>query len=140
MGMSAGGGGKSKSRVSMSEINVTPLVDVMLVLLIIFMVTAPMMKQGIEIDLPKTSSSGVSTPEDPFILSINKKGQVFIEKKRIPSEKLRSILTDIFSNRRNKEIFIQADRKVEYGIVANVMSEVRGSGLKKIALITEAKN
>ncbi|MAF90377.1 MAG: protein TolR [Bdellovibrionota bacterium] len=137
MGMS---GGSGKSRMSISEINVTPLVDVMLVLLIIFMVTAPMMKQGIEVDVPETNSSGVSTPEDPFIMSVNVKGEIFIEKTKIPINSLSTKLKAIFQSRKSKEVFIQADKKVEYGIVAETMAEVRAAGLTKIALITQPKN
>lgn len=140
MGMSSGGGGRGKSRMTMSEINVTPLVDVMLVLLIIFMVTAPMMKQGVEVNLPETTNSGVSTPEDPFVLSINKTGDIFIEKTKIPVNSLSTKLKAIFLSRKDKEVFIQADRKVEYGIVAKAMAEVRAAGITKIALLTQPKN
>lgn len=136
MGMSSGG---RNSRVSMSEINVTPLVDVMLVLLIIFMVTAPMMKQGVEVNLPETVNSGVSTPEDPFVLSINKAGEIFIEKTKIPVNSLSTKLKAIFMSRKDKEVFIQADKKVEYGVVANAMAEVRAAGISKIALLTQPK-
>lgn len=137
MGM---GGATNKSRMSISEINVTPLVDVMLVLLIIFMVTAPMMKQGIEVKLPETQASGVSTPEDPFILSITQRGDIFIEKTKVPADSLGPKVKAIFQSRRSKEVFIQADKKVEYGIVAAAMAEIRAAGITKIALITQAKS
>ena len=136
MGMGSSGG---KSRMSISEINVTPLVDVMLVLLIIFMVTAPMMKQGIQVELPETTNSGVSTPEDPFVLSVNRKGEIYIDKTQIPLNSLSTKLKAIFQTRRSKEVFIQADKKVEYGVVAGTMAEVRAAGITKIALITQPK-
>ena len=126
MGMGSSGG---KSRMSISEINVTPLVDVMLVLLIIFMVTAPMMKQGIQVELPETTNSGVSTPEDPFVLSVNRKGEIYIDKTQIPLNSLSTKLKAIFQTRRSKEVFIQADKKVEYGVVAGTMAEVRAGGI-----------
>lgn len=138
MGMSTGG--SRRSRMSISEINVTPLVDVMLVLLIIFMVTAPMMKQGIDVNLPETKNSGVSTPEDPFVLSIDNKGTVFIEKTEIPIQSLSTKLKAIFNNRKEKQVFIQADKKVDYGVVAEAMAEVRAAGILKIGLITQPKN
>ena len=138
MGMSTGG--SRRSRMSISEINVTPLVDVMLVLLIIFMVTAPMMKQGSDVNLPETKNSGVSTPEDPFVLSIDNKGTVFIEKTEIPIQSLSTKLKAIFNNRKEKQVFIQADKKVDYGVVAEAMAEVRAAGILKIGLITQPKN
>lgn len=136
MGTSSKGG---KSRASMSEINVTPLVDVMLVLLIIFMVTAPMMQQGMEVELPKTANSGVSTPEDPFILVITKESKFFIGEVEIPMTALKTKIQAIFETRNSKEVFIQADKKVDYGTVANAMAEVKSAGISKIALITLPK-
>lgn len=137
--MTGSSGGRRSSRMGISEINVTPLVDVMLVLLIIFMVTAPMMKQGVEVNLPETTNSGVSTPQEPFVLSINKKGDIFIEKTKIPLAALSTKLGAIFANRKEKEIFIQADKGVEYGIVASAMAEVRAAGITKIGLLTQPK-
>jgi biopolymer transport protein TolR len=133
MGMSGGGSG---SRMVMSEINVTPLVDVMLVLLIMFMVTAPLMQQGLEVDLPKTSSSGVSLNEEPFILVITadrklKAGGTPMEFGGF-TEKLKAI----FQTRKNKQIYVQADKKVDYGFVAEVMADIRAAGIYNIGLIT----
>ncbi len=123
----------------MSEINVTPLVDVMLVLLIIFMVTAPMMQQGIDIDLPETTSSGVETNDQPFILVIKKNGQILADKTPIEFSVLRTKLKAIFETRRNKQIYIQADKNVDYGSVANAMAEVRAAGILNVGLITIPK-
>lgn len=138
MGMSSGGG-KSKSRATLSEINVTPLVDVMLVLLIMFMVTTPLMQQGIEVDLPKTSSSGVEPKEEPFVLVIGHDKQMTVAKTKISMEELRPKLKAIFENKRNKQVYIQADRKVDYGFVAEAMAEVRAAGIFNIGLITLPK-
>lgn len=136
MGMSTG----NKSRATMSEINVTPFVDVMLVLLIMFMVTAPLMQQGIEVDLPKTAASGVEMNDEPLVLAINEKKQIFIAKNRLAMDDLRERLQAIVKNRKNKQVFIQADRRVDYGIVAEVMAEVRAAGIFNIGLITLPKD
>ena len=136
MGFSSSSG---KGRTTLSEINVTPLVDVMLVLLIMFMVTTPLMQQGIEVDLPKTTSSGVSLNEDPFVLVIGPDQKITIAKTRVSIEELRPKLKAIFENKKNKQIYIQADRKVDYGFVAEAMSEVRAAGIFNIGLITVPK-
>lgn len=139
MGM-GGGGGKGKSRATLSEINITPLVDVMLVLLIMFMVTTPLMQQGIEVDLPKTSASGVEVNEEPFVLVINADQKMTIAKTRIAMNELRPKLKAIFETKKNKQIYIQADRKVDYGYVAEAMAEVRAAGIFNIGLITQPKD
>ena len=136
MGMSSSSG---KSKVALSEINVTPLVDVMLVLLIIFMVTAPMMQQGIEVNLPETAASGVPTTEEPFVLSITASGRIKAGNASIDIEQLRSKLMAIFSTRSSKEVYIQADKKTDYGTVAEVMAEIRSAGIYNISLITLPK-
>nr|BFD58048.1 protein TolR [Bdellovibrio sp. CKG001]BFD61475.1 protein TolR [Bdellovibrio sp. HM001]BFD65207.1 protein TolR [Bdellovibrio sp. HAGR004] len=137
MGMSGGGG---KSRATLSEINITPLVDVMLVLLIMFMVTTPLMQQGIEVDLPKTSSSGVEVNEEPFVLVINSDQKMTIAKQKIAMNELRPKLKAIFEHKKNKQVYIQADRKVDYGFVAEAMAEVRAAGIFNIGLITQPKD
>jgi biopolymer transport protein TolR len=138
MGMS--NGGSSKSRATLSEINVTPLVDVMLVLLIMFMVTTPLMQQGIEVDLPKTSSAGVELNDEPFVLVIDAGQKMTAGKQSIAMADLRSKLKAIFQNRKNKQVYIQADRKVDYGFVAEAMGEIRAAGVFNIGLITVPKD
>ena len=135
MGMSSPKG----SRVVLSEINVTPFVDVMLVLLIIFMVTAPMMQQGLEVQLPETDNSGVSTKEEPFILIITKDKRLKAGGADLSINNLKPKLKAIFATRKNKQIYIQADKRVEYGFVAEAMAEIRGAGLYNIGLITIPK-
>lgn len=137
MGMSTGG--NKSSKMAMSEINVTPFVDVMLVLLVIFMVTAPMMQQGIDVNLPKTSSAGVELNEDPFVLTIDVGGKIKIASTQVPMENLKAKLKAIFEHKKNKQIYIQADKKVDYGIVAEVMGEARAAGIYNLSLITIPK-
>lgn len=136
MSMSTNGG---RGRTVMSEINVTPLVDVMLVLLIIFMITAPMMQQGLEIELPETAASGVSTSEEPFVMVINKAKKITVGGTSIPTTDLRSRLQAIFEKRANKQIYLQADKSVEYGFVAETMAEIRAAGITNIGLVTLPK-
>lgn len=126
--------------MAMSEINVTPFVDVMLVLLIIFMVTAPMMQQGLDVNLPKTASTGVALNEDPFILVVDAAGKIKAGDSPIKENDLRTKIKAIFENRRSKQIYIQADEKVDYGIVAFVMGEIRQAGITNISLITLPKD
>ena len=134
--MGMGGGGSSRSKAVLSEINVTPLVDVMLVLLIMFMVTTPLMQQGIEVNVPKTTSSGVEMKDEPFILVIHKDRRIEAGKSRIALGDLRTKLSAIFKNRKNKQVYIQADRQVDYGVVAEAMAEIRAAGILSIGLIT----
>lgn len=128
-----------KSRSVLSEINVTPFVDVMLVLLIIFMVTAPMMQQGLEVELPETASSGVATTEEPFVLLIRKNRTLQAGAAEMKMPDLRTKLQAIFATRRNKQIYIQADKAVDYGYVAEAMGEIRAAGIFQIGLITTPK-
>ena len=121
----------------MSEINVTPFVDVMLVLLIVFMVSAPLMQQGIQVDLPKTKSPALSEQEKPIVLVVNKNGGVQIAGNSIPAAQLSEKLRAIFEKREKKEIFIQADKGIPYGTVASVMSQAQAAGIVRIGLVTE---
>ncbi|MCB0386210.1 MAG: biopolymer transporter ExbD, partial [Bdellovibrionales bacterium] len=120
MGMSSSTRG---SRTVLSEINVTPLVDVMLVLLIIFMVTAPMMNQGLDVELPETASSGVETTDEPMTLVIRKNRKLFIGDAPVSMDSLAKKLVAIMETRKNKQVYIQADRQVDYGYVAEAMGE-----------------
>ena len=121
----------------MAEINVTPLVDVMLVLLIIFMVTAPMLQMGIDVNLPKVKSKSVDVTEEKLVLTITGAKEIFINKNRIPLNDLRTKLEGIFTSRIDREIFMRADKSIPYGFVIEVMSEVRKAGVDKLGMITE---
>jgi biopolymer transport protein TolR len=128
---------KANSRNIRSEINITPLVDVMLVILIIFMVTAPMMIQGVDINLPETEAKEIKTREDPLIITVNRDGAVSIEKHAIEISELAEKLKSIFSNRKDGEILLRADEDVPYGFVVKVMAAVKGAGIEKLGMITE---
>ena len=132
-------GTRGKSKMVLSEINITPLVDVMLVLLIIFMVTAPLMQQGIEVNLPKTANTGVDMTEHPFVLVIKPNKRIYAGHVEIPLNLLRVRLRAIFATRRNKQLYIQADRSVDYGTVAEAMGEIRAAGIYNIGLVTLPK-
>ena len=121
----------------LAEINVTPLVDVMLVLLIIFMVTAPMLSMGIDVNLPRVKSKSVDVTEEKLVLTINEAKEIFLNKTKMPLGELNSKLEAIFSNRIDREIFLRADKNVPYGFVVEVMSEVRKAGVDKLGMITE---
>ena len=128
------------SRKFMSDINVTPFVDVMLVLLIIFMVTAPMMMQGVEVNLPQTTTKSIKTKEDPLILTVNKKGEIYLEDHKIKLEDLETKVKTIFKYRRDKEILLKADKDLPYGLVIDVMAGVKRAGVTKLGMVTEPLN
>ena len=127
----------SNNKRFMSDINVTPLVDVMLVLLIIFMVTAPMMMQGVEVNLPQTTVKPIKTREDPLILTVNKKREIYLENYLIKLDGLEKKVKKIFQNRRDKEILLRADKDVPYGFVIKVISRIKRAGIDKLGMVTE---
>lgn len=128
---------RGNNKSFMSDINVTPLVDVMLVLLIIFMVTAPMLMQGVEVNLPKTTTKNIKTKEEPLMLTVNKEKEIFIEKHRIKLDNLEIKIQKIFQNRREKEILLRADKEVPYGFVIKVIAKVKQAGIDKLGMVTE---
>jgi biopolymer transport protein TolR len=121
----------------MSDINVTPFVDVMLVLLVIFMVTAPMMLQGVEVDLPETTSQPLASKQENLIISINNKNQVFINDFQVTLDFLQEKLKKILEGRENREVYLRADKEISYGFVVRVMSELKGAGVENLGMVTE---
>ena len=121
----------------MSDINVTPLVDVMLVLLIIFMVAAPMMIQGVEVNLPKTTTKNIKNRDEPLMLTVNKKKEIFLENHSIKLDSLELKIKKIFQNRREKEVLLRADKDVSYGFVIKVIARVKRAGIDKLGMVTE---
>ena len=121
----------------MSDINVTPFVDVMLVLLIIFMVTAPMMSQGVSVSLPEATSKPLPSETDHLIITINKDNQIFINDYQVTLEFLQEKLTKIIESRQNQDVFLRADKNISYGMVVRVMSEIKDAGVEKLGMVTE---
>ncbi len=121
----------------MSEINVTPFVDVMLVLLIIFMVTAPLMQQGIDVDLPQTTTQVLRLDREPLVLSVQRDGKTFLGKQEIASGDLVAKLRAVFASRGDKDLYLRADREAPYGIVAKAMAAARNAGATKLGIVTE---
>ncbi len=121
----------------MSDINVTPFVDVMLVLLIIFMVTAPMMIEGVAVNLPQTEAKSIKTSEDPLILTVTKDGKIFLERTEIKPEDLENKLKSIMKYRQDNEILLKGDREVQYGFVVQVMAGIKRAGVDKLGMVTE---
>ena len=121
----------------MSEINVTPFVDVMLVLLIIFMVTAPLLTVGIQVDLPETSADTLPEETEPLTLTINAKGEIFIQETKVEYEKIIAKIMAVSNNRTDTRIFVRGDKTINYGRVLEIMGMLSGSGFTKVALISE---
>ncbi len=128
---------KRSDREPMSEINVTPFVDVMLVLLIIFMVTAPLLTVGVQVDLPETSADTLPEESEPLTLTINSKGEVFIQETKIEFDNLITKILAVSKNRTDTRIYVRGDKTINYGRVLEVMGKLSGSGFTKVALISE---
>jgi biopolymer transport protein TolR len=139
-GSSGGGSGRrSRRKPVMAEINVTPMVDVMLVLLIIFMVSAPLLTVGVPLDLPQTQAKSLDQDKNPLTLSVNLKGQVFLNDTEIKLDDLIAKLKAITDARGglDERIFVRGDKKVDYGTVMKVMGRLSAAGFRRVALVTE---
>ena len=135
MGMSTGGG--RQGRTTMSEINVTPLVDVMLVLLIIFMITAPLIQQGVKVNLPEAKAAPVEATEKKIVLSVDAQKRVFIGEAEVALEELEEKLKANAKAQADKEIYLHADRDIPYGIVVEVMASAQRAGIPNVGMITD---
>ncbi len=129
------GNGKGRRSV-MADINVTPLVDVMLVLLIIFMVTAPMMTQGLEVDLPEATTKALPQQEEPLVITITKEGEVFLRKEKMTPEMLQQRLREMPAETKKESIYLRADKTVAYGVVTSTMADIHAAGFDKLGMIT----
>ncbi|MBU4344554.1 MAG: protein TolR [Desulfobacteraceae bacterium] len=121
----------------MSDINVTPFVDVMLVLLIIFMVTAPMMMQGVNVSLPQTTSEPLPSKEDHIVITVDSNNRIYINDYHVTLDFLKEKLIKIFEGRGDREVYLRADKGIPYGIVVRVMSEIKKAGIEKLGMVTE---
>lgn len=130
-------GSTNGSKKLVSDINVTPLVDVMLVLLIIFMVTAPMMTQGVDVDLPETTAKPLRQKEEPLLVTIKKDGRIYFNDIKLDQSLLRQQLSTLSQADHEKPIFLKADKHVPYGLVVSVMADIKDSGFDKLGMITQ---
>lgn len=131
--------GNEGHQSALSEINVTPLVDVILVLLIIFMVTAPLLSQGIDVQLPQASAPAIERSEQDVIMTIDKTGKIYLMSDKSPYrlQDLETKIPAIFERREKKEILIQADKDVAYGLVVKAIATVKRAGIERVGMITE---
>ena len=120
-----------------SDINVTPFVDVMLVLLVIFMVTAPMMMQGVDVALPETTSQPLAAKKENLVITINNQNQIFINNHQLAIDFLQEKLKIILKGRDKREVYLRADREISYGFVVRVMAEIKAAGVDKLGMVTE---
>jgi biopolymer transport protein TolR len=130
---------RSRSRSLMSEINVTPFVDVMLVLLIVFMVSAPMLTVGVPVNLPNSDADSLPDDKEPLTLSINSLGEIFIQDTKIGFNELIPKLLAVSKNRTDTRIYVRGDKNINYGRVMEIMGKLSGSGFSKVALLSETK-
>ena len=128
---------RSGSFKPMAEINVTPMVDVMLVLLIIFMVTAPLLTVGIPVNLPQTRAEPLSNPDEPIVVTINDKGAIYLQETTIGDDALVARLQAITENKPDTKIFVRGDRKIDYGRVMQVMGMIKSAGFTQVALVVD---
>ena len=122
-----------------SDINVTPFVDVMLVLLVVFMITSSMMVRGVVTDLPKVSASSISIKSKPILIEIDIKGNIYYEKERVDIKQLLKLVSTAYNNNSDASIFIQASKKTDYGKLLATMTAISNSGFKKVSLIAHEK-
>jgi biopolymer transport protein TolR len=121
----------------MAEINVTPLVDVMLVLLVVFMITAPLLTVGVPVDLPQTQAPAINEPKEPLVISVDKVGDIYIQDTQVPTDSLVSRLEAITGNNPDAILYVRGDRAINYGRVLEVMSLVSSAGYRKVSLIAQ---
>lgn len=128
--------GSNRSSQLLSEINVTPFVDVMLVLLIIFMVTAPMMQEGVDVNLPQAKGKSLPTKERRMTITITSKKEVYLNDRKVELANLEDRLKKVFQDRVNKELFLKADKVVPYGFVVKTMAYIRNAGIDQLGMVT----
>jgi len=138
--MQRGGRGRGGRRgwTPNSEINVTPVVDVMLVLLIVFMVTAPLLTVGVPVDLPESNANPITTPEEPLVVTVNEQGQIYVQETEVDTANLVTRLRAITGANPESRIYVRGDRNIQYGVVMQVMGLINEGGFRRVALLAEA--
>ncbi len=129
--------GNGRERRLMSDINIVPLVDVMLVLLIIFMVTAPMLTQGVDVNLPQANAKALRSEEERLVVTVDMNSRIFVGKQPVEFNRLSSALQAIVARRTDRQVYFRADRAVPYGFVVKVIAEIRNAGIEKLGMVTE---
>ncbi len=143
MAMAGGGGGtrrrgrRFRRAQPMAQINVTPFVDVMLVLLIVFMVTAPLLTVGVPVELPKTDAAQLHDPEEPLVVTVDDEGAVYIQEQQVPPERLVPTLMEVTDANPEARIFVRGDRALAYGTIMDVMGRLSGAGFRRVSLVAE---
>ena len=137
------GNGNDRGRLSsryrpMSEINVTPLVDVMLVLLVVFMVTAPLLTVGVPVDLPQTQAPPINEPKEPTVITVNKEGEIYVQDAAVPEDSLVAKLQAVTNSNPDAVLYVRGDKDINYGKVLEVMSLISNAGFHKVSLVAEA--
>lgn len=130
-------GSRSGRYRPMAEINVTPLVDVMLVLLVVFMVTAPLLTVGVPVDLPQTAAPPINEPKEPLVISVNREGEVFVQEVSVPIDGLVDKLQAVTGANPDAVLYVRGDKDINYGRVLQVMSLVTAAGFRKVSLVAE---
>jgi biopolymer transport protein TolR len=133
----ANGNGRGRYR-PMADINVTPLVDVMLVLLVVFMVTAPLLTVGVPVDLPQTAAPPINEPKEPTVITVNKEGQLFIQEAEVPIDQLVAKLQAITGSNPDAVLYVRGDKDINYGRVLEIMSLISNAGFRKVSLVATA--
>ncbi|MBV6633426.1 MAG: protein TolR [Alphaproteobacteria bacterium] len=134
---SRGGRGKRRGYTAMSEINVTPFVDVMLVLLIVFMVSAPLLTVGVPVELPQSQANTLSDPEEPIVVTVDAAGDIYVQETVVELERVAPLLVAVSENNPDIRIFVRGDRTLDYGSVMAVMGVINTAGFRRVALVTE---
>jgi biopolymer transport protein TolR len=139
-GRVARGYGARRKYAPMAEINVTPMVDVMLVLLVIFMVTAPLLTVGVPVDLPKTKAAAMNNDDKPLVVSVKKDGSIYLQDTVIEMDSLGPRLAAIVANKPDTTVYVRADKDINYGVFAEVLAELQANGITKIGLVNDSKD
>ncbi len=140
LGSKGGGRGRRRGHRAMAEINMTPFIDVMLVLLIVFMVAAPLLTVGVPVDLPKTNAAPLEAQKDPLFVTVQADGTVFVQEQRTDMTNLVALLVAVTNSNPEARIFVRGDAKIAYGKMLEVMGTMSGAGFKKVGLVAELPN